>query len=80
MFANPPSFFSNPIITLKTILGFAGLPGGYPAEDIERLKRGFSVFKTEGGYMQIHATKPQVINILERIMRSVYLITSFAGV
>jgi hypothetical protein len=55
-----PSFWRNPIITLKTILGQSGLPGGYSADDLEGMKRVQQFVTTETGYMRQQGTRPQV--------------------
>lgn len=63
IFVGPPSFLKNPLMTIKTVLGFVGLPGGYPEEDIDGLKRGIEFYKTGTGYMQIQGTKPQTLAV-----------------
>lgn len=42
------------------MLGFAGLPGGYPKRVIEGLKKGEEFIKTGSAYANIQETKPQV--------------------
>jgi hypothetical protein len=55
-----PSLLKNPLMTLKTALGFAGLPGGYSKEEINALKAGKEFWETGSGYSKIQGTRPQV--------------------
>ncbi|KAJ1302727.1 hypothetical protein OPQ81_003041 [Rhizoctonia solani] len=59
----PPTLFKNPIVTLKIALGFAGLPGGYPADDVAGIKRAQDFQKNETGYSKIQATRPQTLAV-----------------
>lgn len=69
LFIGPPSFLKHPIMALKTVLGFSGLPGGYSENEINGLKRAMAFGKSGGGYMQIQGTKPQVSYALKRMIK-----------
>lgn len=58
--AGPPSFLRNPLVMLKTVLGFAGIPGGYSKDDVEGLKEVQQFVKTGAGYSTLQGTRPQV--------------------
>ncbi|CAE6468223.1 unnamed protein product [Rhizoctonia solani] len=58
-----PTLLRNPIMTLKTMLGLAGLPGGYSKESIEGIKRADEFFATGSGYARIQSTRPQTLAI-----------------
>ncbi|KAG8858263.1 hypothetical protein FRB96_005393 [Tulasnella sp. 330] len=60
MFVLHPSLLLwNPRLLLKTILGFLGAPGGYPAIQINNLKGVFEFQKTGAAYQKIQSQKPQ---------------------
>ncbi|KAF8598873.1 alpha/beta-hydrolase [Ceratobasidium sp. AG-I] len=63
LFVNPRSLLKHPIMMIKTVLGFAGLPGGYAGEDIDSLKRAEAFAKSGGAYMQVQGTKPQTLAV-----------------
>ena len=54
-----PTFLKNPIRMLRTVLGFAGLPGGYPDYEIKDLKEMTDLLDERTGYQKIQSTKPQ---------------------
>ncbi|KAB5587563.1 hypothetical protein CTheo_8998 [Ceratobasidium theobromae] len=60
-FFSAPSFLKNPIMTIKTVLGFAGLPGGYSKDDIEGIKASKRFQEIGSGYMKIQGTRPQTL-------------------
>lgn len=58
-----PSLFKNPLMILKTTLGFAGLPGGYSKEDIGGIKSGQEFREIGTGYSKIQGTRPQTLAV-----------------
>ncbi|CAE6451764.1 unnamed protein product [Rhizoctonia solani] len=58
-----PTLLGNPIMTLRTILGFAGLPGGYSKETMEGLRRSDELSVTGSGYAKIQGTRPQTLAV-----------------
>ncbi|KAF8610268.1 alpha/beta-hydrolase [Ceratobasidium sp. AG-I] len=62
-FSGAPTFTQHPWLALKTVLGFAGLPGGYSKHEIEGLKRAAEFVKTGSGYANIQETKPQTLAV-----------------
>jgi len=50
-----PTFGRNPLIMLRTILGFIRLPGGYPAHEIQALKDAQESFEERIGYVRIQS-------------------------
>lgn len=59
-FGAAPSFLKNPLMVLKTILGFAGLPGGYGKDEIDDLNGSKRFWEDGSGYARIQGTRPQV--------------------
>ncbi|GAB1524117.1 hypothetical protein RhiTH_007269 [Rhizoctonia solani] len=54
-----PTFWRNPIIGLKLVLGANSIPGGYSADEMEGVRR-VQEFGTIGNaYMKIQGTRPQ---------------------
>ncbi|KAG8708354.1 hypothetical protein FRC11_006544, partial [Ceratobasidium sp. 423] len=53
----------NPIMTLKTVLGFAGLPGGYPRDEMDGIKSAQEFRATGAGYQKIQGTRPQTLAV-----------------
>ncbi|QRV80354.1 epoxide hydrolase [Ceratobasidium sp. AG-Ba] len=45
-----PSFWRNPLVSLKLMLGRLGLPGGYTQDEMEGLERAHGFSKTGGAY------------------------------
>ena len=62
-FLDPPTLLKNPIMTLKTVLGLAGLPGGYPKDEIDGIEAVKEFITTGTGYSQIQGTRPQVSGV-----------------
>ncbi|QRW22287.1 epoxide hydrolase [Rhizoctonia solani] len=62
-FDGVPTLLKNPIMTLRTILGFAGLPGGYSKKTIEGLKSASGFISGGSGYMRIQGTRPQTLAV-----------------
>ncbi|KAH7338940.1 Alpha/Beta hydrolase protein [Rhizoctonia solani] len=58
-----PSPFKNPIMILKAVLGFAGLPGGYPKDEIDAIKLKKEFLATGAGYQKIQGTRPQTLAV-----------------
>ncbi|CAE7196296.1 unnamed protein product, partial [Rhizoctonia solani] len=58
-----PKPFKNPIMTLKILLGIAGLPGGYPKDEIDGIERTKEFLRSGTGYSQIQGTRPQTLAI-----------------
>ncbi|KIJ34261.1 hypothetical protein M422DRAFT_182277, partial [Sphaerobolus stellatus SS14] len=56
-----PTFGRNPLIMLRTILGFIGLPGGYPSHEMKDLKDAQESVEGRIGYVRIQSTKPQTL-------------------
>lgn len=56
-----PSFWRNPVISLKLMLGRAGLPGGYSEDDLQGLKRAEDFVKKGSAYRTLHGTRPQTL-------------------
>ncbi|KAF8713843.1 epoxide hydrolase, partial [Rhizoctonia solani] len=54
-----PTFWRNPIIGLKTILGGNGIPGGYSADEMAGLRRMQEFLTSGNAYMKIQATRPE---------------------
>ncbi|ELU41150.1 ATP binding protein [Rhizoctonia solani AG-1 IA] len=55
-----PTFWRNPIIGLKLVLGANSIPGGYSADEMEGVRR-VQEFGTIGNaYMKIQGTRPQL--------------------
>lgn len=63
MFSGPPSFLKNPLVAIRTILGFAGLPGGLPTDEVNGLKEGQKFMVTGTGYSKIQGTRPQTLAV-----------------
>ncbi|CAE6406700.1 unnamed protein product [Rhizoctonia solani] len=62
-FESTPTLLRNPIMTLKTMLSFFGLPGGYSKEAMEGLKS-LDDFRISGsGYSRIQGTRPQTLAV-----------------
>jgi hypothetical protein len=59
-----PSPWKNPIMTLRSALGLAGLPGGYPKDEMDALASSKEFQVTGAGYHRIQGTRPQVMSIL----------------
>ncbi|KAF8610282.1 alpha/beta-hydrolase [Ceratobasidium sp. AG-I] len=59
----PPSLFRNPLILAKTVLGFAGLPGGYSQDDVDGLKEAQQFATTGAGYSTLQGTRPQTLAV-----------------
>ena len=55
-----PTFFKNPIRVVRTFLGFVGLPGGYPAHEMQELRDMQIIDTEEMGYFKLQGTKPHV--------------------
>ncbi|KAJ1302762.1 hypothetical protein OPQ81_003071 [Rhizoctonia solani] len=62
-FVHTPKPLRNPIMTLKTILGSAGLPGGYPKDEMNGIKITREFDATGAGYQKIQGTKPQTLAV-----------------
>ncbi|KAG8688961.1 hypothetical protein FRC11_004418 [Ceratobasidium sp. 423] len=62
-FGVAPTFFKNPIMSLKTTLGFAGIPGGYSRDDIVGIKRAQDFRISGTGYSRMQATRPQTLAV-----------------
>ncbi|KAG9100073.1 hypothetical protein FS749_016342 [Ceratobasidium sp. UAMH 11750] len=58
-----PSFWRNPIITLRTTLGQNGLPGGYSADELQGLQRRKDFVTVGNAYMKLQGTKPQTLAV-----------------
>ncbi|KAG8742541.1 hypothetical protein FRC10_001308 [Ceratobasidium sp. 414] len=58
-----PSFWRNPIITFRTVLGQKGLPGGYPADELQGLQRRKDFVTVGNAYMRLQGTKPQTLAV-----------------
>ncbi|KAG8722411.1 hypothetical protein FRC09_006306 [Ceratobasidium sp. 395] len=58
-----PSLWRNPIITLKTVLGQKGLPGGYSEKELQGLQRREDFVTTGNAYMKLQGTKPQTLAV-----------------
>ena len=56
---DPSLLVWHPLKALKLVLGLLGLPGGYPAIDIQGMKRTIE-FTKAAEYMKILAATPQV--------------------
>ncbi|CAE6361593.1 unnamed protein product [Rhizoctonia solani] len=54
-----PTFWRNPIIGLKLILGGNGLPGGYSADEMAGLQRVHEFSTIGNAYMRVQGTRPQ---------------------
>ncbi|CAE7172247.1 unnamed protein product [Rhizoctonia solani] len=50
-------------MTLKTILGLAGLPGGYPKDEIDGIEKAKEFMRSGTGYSQIQGTRPQTLAV-----------------
>ncbi|KAG8721347.1 hypothetical protein FRC08_013892 [Ceratobasidium sp. 394] len=61
-FSGPPTFTQNPLISLKVILGHAGL-GGYLKHEIEGLKAAREFSKAGSAYANIQETRPQTLAV-----------------
>ncbi|KAG9101623.1 hypothetical protein FS749_005161 [Ceratobasidium sp. UAMH 11750] len=59
--AGLPSFLKNPWASAKTMLGFAGLPGGISADEVNALKKAETFMKNGLGYYQVQSTRPQTL-------------------
>ncbi|KAG9114253.1 hypothetical protein FRC07_007668 [Ceratobasidium sp. 392] len=59
----PPSFFKNPWLSVKTILGFVGLPGGISEDEVNALKDVQKFEKSGTGYFHIQGTRPQTLAV-----------------
>ncbi|KAG8688960.1 hypothetical protein FRC11_004417 [Ceratobasidium sp. 423] len=62
-FFHYPAPLKNPIMTLKTTLGLAGLPGGYPRDEIDGIKNAEELRATGIAYQQIQGTRPQTLAV-----------------
>ncbi|KAG8712181.1 hypothetical protein FRC11_000778, partial [Ceratobasidium sp. 423] len=58
-----PTLSRNPIMILKTTLGYAGLPGGYPKDEMDGIARIKEFMATGTGYSQIQGTRPQTLAV-----------------
>ncbi|ELU36190.1 epoxide hydrolase [Rhizoctonia solani AG-1 IA] len=59
-----PTFWRNPIIGLKLVLGANSIPGGYSADEMEGVRR-VQEFGTIGNaYMKIQGTRPQTAQLV----------------
>ncbi|KIJ34258.1 hypothetical protein M422DRAFT_263571 [Sphaerobolus stellatus SS14] len=56
-----PTLGRNPLTMLRTILGFIGLPGGYPAHEIQALKDAQESVEERIEYVRIQSTMPQTL-------------------
>lgn len=56
----PPTILRHPILYLKLLLGYVGLPGGYSAEEIQGLENGKKFQREGAAYMTIQRWNPQV--------------------
>ncbi|CEL56068.1 hypothetical protein RSOLAG1IB_07521 [Rhizoctonia solani AG-1 IB] len=56
-----PTFWRNPIISLKLILGSNGIPGGYSADEMAELQRVREFGTIGNAYMKIQGTRPQTL-------------------
>ncbi|CAE6414490.1 unnamed protein product [Rhizoctonia solani] len=54
-----PTFWRNPLIGLKLILGGKGIPGGYSADEMAGLQRMQEFLTTGNAYMRQQGTRPQ---------------------
>ncbi|CAE6467993.1 unnamed protein product [Rhizoctonia solani] len=54
-----PTFWRNPVISLKLILGGKGIPGGYSADEMAGLQRMQEFLTTGNAYMRQQGTRPQ---------------------
>ncbi|KAG8732223.1 hypothetical protein FRC12_019384 [Ceratobasidium sp. 428] len=59
-FAGFPSALKHPWLSVKTALGFIGLPGGISTEEVDALKDVQQFGKSGAGYFHIQGTRPQV--------------------
>lgn len=55
-----PTFWRNPIISLKLFLGSKGLPGGYSDGEMAGLQRMQEFLQIGNAYMRQQGTRPQV--------------------
>ncbi|KDN49110.1 hypothetical protein RSAG8_02463, partial [Rhizoctonia solani AG-8 WAC10335] len=58
-----PTLLKNPVMAIKTALGFAGLPGGYPKDEIDGIVNIKEFMATGTGYSQIQGTRPQTLAV-----------------
>ncbi|CEL56141.1 hypothetical protein RSOLAG1IB_07594 [Rhizoctonia solani AG-1 IB] len=58
-----PSPWKNPIMTLRSALGLAGLPGGYPKDEMDALTTNKEFQVTGAGYHRIQGTRPQTLAV-----------------
>ncbi|CAE6472820.1 unnamed protein product [Rhizoctonia solani] len=54
-----PTFWRNPLISLKLVLGGKGIPGGYSAEEMAGLQRMQEFLTSGNAYMRLQGTRPQ---------------------
>ncbi|CAE6416672.1 unnamed protein product [Rhizoctonia solani] len=62
-FVRSPTLLKNPIMTLKTALGLAGLPGGYPKDEIDGIAKAQEFLTSGAGYQKIQGTRPQTLAV-----------------
>ncbi|KAG8747601.1 hypothetical protein FRC10_000143 [Ceratobasidium sp. 414] len=61
LIAGLPSFFKNPWASAKTMLGFAGLPGGISVDEVNALKEAQTFVENGLAYYQLQSTRPQTL-------------------